>query len=302
MGVVTCYNVTKMYRRHRAINQLSVNFKEQTITGLIGRNGAGKTSLLKMIAGLTRPTSGDLEVFGEHPFNSLKVSANSIFVDDQMVLPPDLTVSKVLRECQNFYPNWDKVLADRLINYFSISLDVYPDQLSKGKRSTFHAIIGMASRVPLTIFDEPTTGMDYSVRQDFYRALLKDYLEHPRTVILSSHLLNELEDLLEEIILINDGGLKLHESMADLKEYAIGLIGQSSVIWEQINEEQVIYRKNMGSEQSYIVVKNDLSSELKTSLHRSGVQLKPVSPADLCVYITNQSKGGIDDVFDRDES
>ena len=134
--------------------------------------------------------------FGEHPFNSLKVSANSIFIDDTMSFSDKLTLKDILKEARRFYR---ELGCGHLHSDFSIILafirmhDI--DHLSKGKKSTFNAIIGIASHCPLTIFDEPTTGMDTVVRKDFYRALLKDYIAHPRTILLSSHHLEEIEDL-----------------------------------------------------------------------------------------------------------
>ncbi|GAA0451048.1 ABC transporter ATP-binding protein [Alkalibacillus silvisoli] len=302
MGVVSSRHLTKSYRNNHAIKDLTIQFQEGSITGLIGRNGAGKTTLLKLIAGLIKKTDGELTVLGEEPFNSLKVSANSIFVDDQLPFPQDFKVKDVLREFSRFYPNWDGELADRLTSYFSIDKETLPLHFSKGKRSTFNAIVGLATHAPLTIFDEPTTGMDYSVRHDFYRALLKDYMEYPRTIIVSSHLLNELEDLLEEIALIHDGKLYFQETVPSLKEYAVGLTGSTSLLNSITQEHDVLYSKDVGMNQQYIVLKDRLTETEKDSLRREGVKLSPVSPADLCVYVTNKAEGGIDDVFNRSET
>ncbi|GEN46319.1 ABC transporter ATP-binding protein [Alkalibacillus haloalkaliphilus] len=299
MGVITSRQLTKSYRNTEAVNQLTVQFNEGVITGLIGRNGAGKTTLLKMIAGLVKKSGGDLSVFGEDPLNSLKVSANSIFVDDQLPLPLEFKVKDVLKEFERFYPNWDIELAERLIRHFSIDLDALPINFSKGKRSTFNAIVGLAAHAPLTIFDEPTTGMDYSARQDFYRALLKDYLEHPRTIILSSHLLNELEDVLEDIVLIHDGQLYLHETVTSLKEFAVGLTGDSSELSSVTSKYEVLHKKDVGLNQQYVVIETQLEEKDEEHLKKMGVQITPVSPADVCVYVTNRENGGIDDVFNR---
>lgn len=179
MNIIECTNLTKRYSGKDVLQEMSFSIEENTITGLIGRNGAGKTTLLKIIAGFIKKTSGEVRVFDEKPFNSLKVSANSIFVDDGMSIPPALQLKEVLDAAASFYPNWNTALADKLFDYFSFEPWQYHNRLSKGKTSTFNAIIGLASRCPLTIFDEPTTGMDEAVRKDFYRALLKDYMARP---------------------------------------------------------------------------------------------------------------------------
>lgn len=94
MNIIECKDLTKMYGRQQVLDQLSLTINENKMTGLVGRNGAGKTTLLKLISGFIHPTSGDVKVFSENPFNSLRVSANSIFIDDQMSLPPALTLKE----------------------------------------------------------------------------------------------------------------------------------------------------------------------------------------------------------------
>ncbi|MBO1910235.1 ABC transporter ATP-binding protein, partial [Microvirga sp. 3-52] len=179
MNVVEFTNVTKVYRTHTVLNEMNFTIKQGVLTGIIGRNGVGKTTLMKLIVGFIEETSGKVEVFSEKPFNNLKVSY-------------PMTVTDILKECRRFYANWDAGLAERLISYFGFHPNARHAQLSKGKKSTFNAIIGISARCALTIFDEPTTGMDSSVRKDFYRALLKDYIAHPRTILLSSHHIEEI--------------------------------------------------------------------------------------------------------------
>lgn len=205
MNVVESHHLTKSYGRIKALDDLSFSIEENKITGLIGRNGAGKTTLLKIIVGYLMPTGGELLVYGRKPFNSLFVSQKVMFVDYQMAFPAAFTLEDIIKEAGAFYPDFDSTLAYGLADYFSINLHQRHGNLSKGTKSTFNAIIGLSSHCPLTLFDEPTTGMDAAVRKDFYRAMLKDYLAHPRTILLSSHLLSEVEELLEDILLIDRG-------------------------------------------------------------------------------------------------
>ncbi|WP_407271987.1 ATP-binding cassette domain-containing protein [Radiobacillus sp. PE A8.2] len=293
MKVIECSGLTKAYSKGKALNELSFTIEENKITGLIGRNGAGKTTLLKIIAGYLNETSGEIRVFSQKPFNNLKVSKNMVFIDDQLTFPAAFRLQEVLDTAELFYQHWDMDLAMRLSNYFSLNLNSYHASLSKGMTSTFNMIFGLAARCPLTIFDEPTTGMDAAVRKDFYRALLKDYINHPRTILLSSHLLNEIDDLLEDILLINDGQKALHLPVEDLKNYAIGVRGNTETVNELLRGREVFHRQSIGSNGTYVVVKND------AAIHATGLEVTPVSADDLCVYLTNKTKGGIDDVFNR---
>ena len=238
-AIVECHNLTKKYRTKTVLNNFTATIEENTITGLIGRNGAGKTTLLKILTGYLKETSGKVAVFSERPFNSLKVSANSIFVDDQMSYPPALQLYELIEAAARFYPNFNLKLAKGLFDYFSFDPKGYHKRLSKGQKSTFNAIIGIAARCPLTIFDEPTTGMDEGVRKDFYRALLKDYLEFPRTIIISSHHLNEIEDLIEDVLLLKNGRAFLHLPITELKEYAIAFKGRKDEVLRRIGDRDV---------------------------------------------------------------
>ncbi|SET00977.1 ABC-2 type transport system ATP-binding protein [Oceanobacillus limi] len=294
MKVIKCHDVTKEHKGIKALDELSFEIEENKITGLIGRNGAGKTTLLKILAGLWKETSGEVQVFSKRPFNNLMVSANSLFVDDGMTFSNSLTLQELLKEASTFYPNWDVELANRLFDYFQFEPKQIHERLSKGKKSTFNMIIGLSAKCALTIFDEPTTGMDAAVRKDFYRALLKDYLAHPRTIIISSHHLDEIEDVLEDVLLINEGKQLMHKSIDDLKEYAVGLTGQSAIVRQWIGGKEVLYSQELGMDQSYVVVKNNFD---RNAAERLGISVSAVAPSDLCVYLTGSNKGGIDDVF-----
>jgi ABC-2 type transport system ATP-binding protein len=296
---VECTNVTKTYLRKKVLDDLTFTIETNTITGLIGRNGAGKTTMLKILAGFIKETSGQVSVFHGRPFNSIQVSTNSIFVDDGMIFPPALSLKELLEAAGSFYPNWDMKLAEGLLKYFHFDPTSYHNRLSKGKTSTFNAIVGLAARCPLTILDEPTTGMDEAVRKDFYRALLKDYLAHPRTIIISSHHLNEMEDVLENVLLLKDGKVLLHKPISDLKEWAIGIKGPSQKVLEWTNGREILHQKHIGADTIYAVVQNEISTTILEKASFEGLDITSVRANDLCVYLTANSKGGIDDVFNQ---
>ncbi|MBO0586815.1 ABC transporter ATP-binding protein [Sporosarcina sp. E16_8] len=296
MTVIEFNDVTKTYGKRIVLNKMTFSIRHGVLTGIIGRNGVGKSTVMKIIAGHIQATSGDIRVFSDKPFNSLKVSANSILVDDTMSFSDKLTLKDILKEADRFYPNWDAPLAQRLFDYFSFHSDARQIDLSKGKKSTFNAIIGLASHCPLTIFDEPTTGMDTVVRKDFYRALLKDYIAHPRTILLSSHHLEEIEDLLENILLIHNKTALFHGPVTDLQEMFVSLIGKNELISTFIADIEIFSSQINGSF-SEILVKNNFTPDEIKQLHTQGIQLVPVSADDAYVALTTGTKGGIDHVF-----
>lgn len=299
MNVIECNGLSKDYGRNRALKNLSIKIEENKITGLIGRNGSGKTTLLKIIAGLIKETSGKVQVFSEKPFNNLTVSANVIFIHDQMDLPTALNLKEILAVAANFYRNWDSVLANRLFDYFSFNPSQHYQDLSKGMKSTFNTILGLSARCSLTLFDEPTTGMDAAVRNDFYRAVLKDYMACPRTIVISSHHLNEIEDLLEDILLIKEGKEYLHLPAEEFKEWAIGMQGRTAIVNEWTKDKDRIHTRPIGLDQSYVVVRNQFSEQEGQRARMAGIEFSPVTASNLCVYLTSKTEGGIDDVFNQ---
>ncbi|CAM3139181.1 ABC transporter ATP-binding protein [Filibacter tadaridae] len=298
MTAIEFNNVTKSYQSgaHSVLNHMNFSIQENVLTGVIGRNGVGKSTLMKLIAGHIKVSSGEVRVFSENPFNSLKVSANTILVDDTMSFSDKLTLQQILKEADRFYANWDARLAKRLFDFFSFHPFAHHQHLSKGKKNTFNAIIGLAAHCPLTIFDEPTTGMDTVVRKDFYRALLKDYIAHPRTILLSSHHLEEIEDLLEDILLVRDGTIPFHGPITDLQDMYVKLVGKEEKV-----RAHVVERSSFGSQVNgsfiEVLVKNTFTMDEQARLNEEGITIVPVPANDAYVALTSGSKGGIDDVF-----
>lgn len=291
MKVIECQHIKKSYRKIHALEDISFHIEDHKITGLIGRNGAGKTTLLKILAGFIKEDAGQVRVFSNKPFNNLCVSANSILIDDQMCFPDSFTLADILRTAPSFYSKWDKELAERLFNYFNLNPKQQHSKLSTGTRGTFNIIFGLATRCELTMFDEPTNGMDEAVRTDFYRALLKEYIAHPRTFLISSHHLTEIEHLLEDILLIHKGKVVFHKSLDEVKEYAIGIQGPTEEVKKWTSQKEILHTKQLNNQFLYTVVKKD------GPMHLEGVSTKPISASDVCMYVTSDSKGGIDDVF-----
>lgn len=141
--------------------------------------------------------------------------------------------------------------------------------------------------------------MDASVRKDFYRALLRDYLAHPRSIIISSHYLDEMEDILEDVLLIENGQKRLHMPIDEMREYAIGATGMSVNINVLTNVREVFYKKDLENGRTYAVVRNNFSEGDIDKARDAGIEFSPVNSSDLCIYLTNKKTGGIDDVFNN---
>lgn len=188
-----------------ALADVTLTVRPGTITGLVGRNGAGKTTLAALVAALRPVQSGAILLDGAAPWEEPAVTRRIHLVRDRGGVVEDERIRMTFAFAAMLRPNWDDEYAHALLDRFDVPFRRKPQQLSTGKRSALSAILGLASRSDLTIFDEVYLGMDAVARRMFYDELVADYVAHPRTIILSSHLLDEVEDLLEDVVVLDRG-------------------------------------------------------------------------------------------------
>ncbi len=287
MDIISAKALRKTYKDVVALDNLDVDIQENKIIGLIGKNGAGKSTLLKIIAGRIRQSSGELHVLDNDVFDNLEVLSKMIFVDEESSYNTTYKVQDILDLAKTYYTSWDDVLANKLIDHFNLKKDKKFRKLSRGMRTQVNVIVGICSRMPITILDEPTLGLDPAFRQDFYHILLNDFMKHPRTIIISSHLLNEIEMLLEEIILIDKGTLVMQTSMEEFSNYSVFLSGRTDFLSDFTKNKEVLSTSDFVRTSEYII-KNNLNEEELSLLKRNEVQVKSVSPQDLFIYLTNK--------------
>ncbi|MGD8201043.1 ABC transporter ATP-binding protein [Ornithinimicrobium sp. W1679] len=197
--------VTHRFRGAEALSDVSLTVRPGTITGLVGRNGAGKTTLLSLIAALRPVQTGAVRVGGREVWEDPSVTSRVCLVRDRGGIFEDQRIRHTLRLQRALRPHWDEEYAVELLGRFGVPLKKNPEQLSRGQRSILGAVIALASRAELTLLDEVYLGMDAVARRLFYDELMADYVSHPRTIVLSSHLLDEVEDLMEDVVVLDRG-------------------------------------------------------------------------------------------------
>lgn len=203
---------------HNVISDVSLSIGAGSLTGLLGRNGSGKSTLSLLIGGLLRADQGRVLVGGTPVFENRDAMASVCVACDSMAIFGDEKMKRTLDLWRAARPDWDEQFALQLLDLFKLNPRKKPDKLSRGQRSAFYATLGLASRCPVTIFDEVHLGMDAVARELFYRTLLADYAENPRTVIMSSHLIEEVEDLLDHVIFVDDGRIAEYGDIDDVRE------------------------------------------------------------------------------------
>ena len=267
-----------------AVADASFALEENRIHGLLGRNGAGKTTLMQLLTGQEFATRGTIEVFGESPVENARVLDNVCFIKESQRYPDDFRVKHVLKSAPWFFPDWDDDFARDLVERFRLPENRRVKKLSRGQLSAVGVIVGLASRAPLTFFDEPYLGLDAVARQLFYDVLLADFAEHPRTVVLSTHLIDEVSNLLEHVVVIDDGRIVIDADADELRGSAVDVVGTRSAVESFTSSREVLHRTALGGLATATVAGLDEAG--RAAAREAGLELAPVSLQQLVIRTT----------------
>lgn len=277
-----------------AVREVTFDLVENKIYGLLGRNGAGKTTLMQLLTGQDFATRGHIEVFGTSPVENADVLERVCFIKESQRYPDDFRVSHVLRSAAWFFSGWDAGFANELAARFQLPLTRRVKKLSRGQRSAVGVVVGLASRAPLTFFDEPYLGLDAVARQLFYDTLLADVAAHPRTVVLSTHLIDEVSQLLEHVLVIDGGHIIIDADADDLRGSAVDVVGARAAVDTFVVGRQVIHQDGIGGLATATITGLDETG--RAEARAAGLELVPVSLQQLVVRVTaevptNRSNG-----------
>jgi ABC-2 type transport system ATP-binding protein len=216
--LIRTQNLRKQFGDKSAVDGVSLTIEAGSITGLIGPNGAGKTTLLRALLGLSS-SDGVLEVMGLDPrIQRTQLQEQVCFIADTAVLPSWMKVSQVLDYVAGVHPRFSREQAEQLLSRTEVTLDRRVKQLSKGMTVQLHLAIVMSIDAKLLILDEPTLGLDILFRKQFFEQLLNDYYDEERTILISTHQVEEVENILTDALFMRSGKVVLHESMESLSE------------------------------------------------------------------------------------
>jgi len=284
--IIEASRLTKTFGSFTAIDDVSFTIEENKIYGLLGRNGAGKTTIMQLLTGQDFASDGAITVYGQSPVENARVLANVSFIKESQKYPDNFKPKHVFAAAPTFFANWSQELADELIAAFRVPLNRDIKKLSRGQLSAVGVIVGLASRAPITFFDEPYLGLDAVARQLFYDKLLEDYAEHPRTVILSTHLIDEVSDLLEHVILIDEGRILIDTDAEELRGSATTVVGKAADVAAFVEGRDILHTDGIGGLSS-VTVSGALSPAERSAATTAGLELAPVSLQQLIVRLSS---------------
>lgn len=280
-------NLSLNYGNHEALHDISFHCNEKKVYGLLGRNGAGKTSLLSILASFREQTDGSLTIGGETAFENANVMKNVIFIYNKDYKDESDNVKKMLEGIEVYRPFFDMDYAQYLIRKFKLPLDKKVKDLSSGMQSALNVTIGLASRAPITIFDEAYLGMDAPTREIFYQELVADQVEHPRIMIISTHLVSEMDYLFEDILILHEGKMVLQDDYESLLTKGASITGEAKDVDDFVETMQVLNVQQLGPIKSAMVYE-ELSQAKRKNAQLRGLEVGPISLQDLFIHLTEE--------------
>lgn len=273
-------NVSKAYGDVQALANVNLNFADGKIYGLLGRNGAGKTTLLNTITGKIFPDHGKISMDGaliaENDALLSKIYAQS----ETMLYPDQMRIRDLFTKTAWFYPDFDLAYAESLAKKFDLDLNKKIKALSTGYRSIFKLILALAVNVPYLFLDEPVLGLDANNRDLFYRLLLEKYMEHPCTIVISTHLIEEVSAIVEDVIIIKDGQIIRNESREALLANGYTVSGAASLIDAYTADKEIIGEDSLGGLKSAYILGTPTNVP-------AGLEITPLDLQKLFIQLTN---------------
>ena len=285
MGAIQIKNITKRYKDVTALDNVSLSFEYGKIYGFLGRNGAGKSTLINIIANRTFADEGSVLIDGLDAKENMRVHEKIFCMSERDLYDTSLKVRDHFKWVNRFYDSFDIEKAFATAEKFHLDTDKRFRQLSKGQQSVFKLTIALALNVPYVIFDEPVLGLDANSRELFYELLLKECADSERTIIIATHLIEEVANIIEEVVIIDNGKVLLSQDAETLLETGYSVSGMAKEVEAYCKGKNVIDCDEMGNlKVAYILGE-------KTPLpQESSLQISAMNMQKLFVKLTE--KGG----------
>lgn len=283
-------NLKHKFKNKIICDDINIEFEKNKIYGLLGKNGVGKSTLINIIAHQLIANSGEVKIFGKSPKEDIQVLNNLCVVKEKELntdFNTEIKVKDVFKSHSYFFENYDYKLQEKLCKLFEIEPKLKYRKLSRGMKSSVSNIIGICSNAPITIFDEPTVGLDAVNRREFYNVLLESYMNNNRTIILATHLINDVEELLEKVVLIKDGKILINDYIEEIKLKSYYISGAENDLNKLSILKDSSPLKSFGSTQIYSYYGEISNSDLEV-IQDNNIQLESMNLEELFVNINKK--------------
>lgn len=287
MSVIQVNNLTKSYGTVCALEDINLTMEENKIYGLLGRNGAGKTTLLSLLSNRLFPDGGTVEIDGENVRENDRALQKLFYMSEAQLYPEAMTVQKSFGWTKAFYPQFDLEYAAALCKKFGLDPKKKMKALSTGYSSVAKLILALSVNTPIVAYDEPILGLDAHHRDLFYRELISNYTDHPKTVILSTHIIEEISSLLERVIFIRERKVAVDDSVERLLAGAYTVSGSEDAVKNFTQGRQCVNWERMGRFTSATLLGQPAGRE-RQQAGNLGLELTGVELQKLFIYLTRE--------------
>lgn len=274
MNAIQINNITKRYKDIVALDHVSFSFEHGKIYGFLGRNGAGKSTLINIIANRIFASEGEILVDNLPVKENMTVHEKIFCMSEADLYSDSIKVKDLFKWINCFYDSFDLDKAYDIAKKFNLNMNKKFKQLSKGYQSIFKLTVTLALNVPYVIFDEPVLGLDANHRELFYELLLKDYENNERTIIIATHLIEEVSNIIEEVVLIDKGKILLQKSVEDLLNTGYSVSGTAKDVDTYCKDKEVIGFDELGGMKIAYILGEKTSITQGSTLQFSTINLQ----------------------------
>lgn len=287
MAVINISNINKSYGQKEVLTNLTLTIEENKIYGLLGRNGAGKTTLLNLITDRIMLDSGEITIDGENVYENDKALEKIYFMTERNLFPEEYKVKDILKWTKEFYPKFEEDYALELTKKFDLNINKRIKELSTGYGSICKIIAALASGAEVIIFDEPVLGLDANHRELFYKELMENYIKMPKTIILSTHIIEEVSSLIEKVIIIRDGQIITSDEAEELLNKAYTVSGLGENVENYSRNKKVVNIEDLASFKAATIM-GEISKEDKLLAEKLDLKFSKVELQKLFIYLTEK--------------
>lgn len=286
--MINLQNINLNYKDTEALKNINIELPEHGICGLLGRNGAGKTSLLSIISGYRQPSSGNLTLHGQNVYENPQILPQIAYIyDNQKEVEGEYKVKDLIRISEALRPNWNREYANKLLDLFGVSTKKPMSSLSHGQRAAVHVTIGLAGQTPVTLYDEAYIGMDAAMRKLFIRELLEDYMQRPKLILFSTHYINEMDKIFSDALILHEGKVLAYDDCDRLLLKGTAITGDSEAVDSFISGRKILSQRILGN-QKEAVFYCELTEPERRNASMTGLTLSQPSLQDLFIYLTGK--------------
>lgn len=285
--MIHVHDLYKQFEKFEAVKGIELHIKKGSIYGLLGSNGAGKTSLLKTIAGIYKPNAGQVLIEDKAIFENIEMKQRLIFLADQLYFFPNTTIKQAARFYSDMYTNWNEERFSKLQEVFKIDITKKIHRLSKGMQRQVAFWLALSTMPDILILDEPFDGLDAVMRQKIKNMLIQDVAERELTILISSHNLREVEDLCDSVGIMHNGKLMIEKDLDDLKSdiHKIQVAFKTDVPDDFLSNYNVLYKEERGSVKLFIVRGKEDSIEHHVHSYSPAIfDLLPLTLEEIFIY------------------